>query len=812
MKFWKKFVSLSLVIIMAITLVPTIALADSTPSNWSVTSIEEAKALGLATNDLMNNFSATTTRLEFCRAAVNLLRLYGYDIDSVTPKMFSDTNDKDIGIAAALGITNGTDLAKNLFSPNNPLTREQAATLLNNLLGVIGRRKTSATVAWTDSAKISSWAIQSANDMYNCGVISGTDTTKLVFSPQTAYTHEQSIVTLLRTWRYIDPTNDTYDSSGYNLANLRKSKNEVVLTDDVRKITVTQSMNTLVSADENNRRYVFDNIDGSVKNLSVGDKFIVYPCSLVPDGVAIIVSSIQINGNNAVIYSSDVALSDIVESMDVAQIVPMTSDMIVELGEGVTPLFSTSAKTPTYGMNTSIQTSSIYASVRSNDGYPIKTMAAASGSISQSFSFNVNIPINDSISVTGTVTVTPTLKADIDLREGWFNLPTGIDYFELSLDNQLTASLDFEAAYSSGDLVHMPSIYRIQDGTLKQKYANYKMNKARCEEYRSKLFTSEFPIPTAPGLAATVSWYLKVSAEGQISIVAEYTQNNSLGIKLENGKWSPINTNSSNISVHGAADATVYAGAGISIGLSYVRVVAATVDPEIGIEIAASTAFDESLLDNILTGTSAESSHDCVICVDGDVNLRLSLGASVEAFGFGSVDIGEMIKPIRWKLADFYYTVGGTSHGQEFGLTVCPYIKNITGSLNGHKYELFNYSMPWYEAKVYCENLGGHLAVITSSEEETYIDSLIAAGAKDNYWLGATDELVEGTWRWVSGEAWDFTFWKGWQPDNNTGIEHYLHYAKAYGGWNDHCYSAGDTNSDSNFPLNTFGFICEWEN
>jgi murein DD-endopeptidase MepM/ murein hydrolase activator NlpD len=45
----------------------------------------------------------------------------------VTSKLFADTSDRDIGIAAAIGITSSTDSVKNLFNPNNTLTREQAA-------------------------------------------------------------------------------------------------------------------------------------------------------------------------------------------------------------------------------------------------------------------------------------------------------------------------------------------------------------------------------------------------------------------------------------------------------------------------------------------------------------------------------------------------------------------------------------------------------------------------------------------------------------------------------------------------------------
>ncbi|GHV17889.1 hypothetical protein FACS189425_05170 [Clostridia bacterium] len=139
--------------------------------------MDRAKSLGLATVDLTNGYQAATTRAEFCRAAVNFLRKYGYDVDSITPKLFEDTADKDIGIAAALTITSGTDTAKNLFSPDGTLTREQAATILRNVMNVIEADTTPPTgVLWADAKDISSWAQAAADVMYSAKVMGGTST------------------------------------------------------------------------------------------------------------------------------------------------------------------------------------------------------------------------------------------------------------------------------------------------------------------------------------------------------------------------------------------------------------------------------------------------------------------------------------------------------------------------------------------------------------------------------------------------------------------------------------------------------------
>jgi hypothetical protein len=39
--------------------------------------------------------------------------------------------------------------------------------------------------------------------MYTAKIMGGTSTAALVFSPKTAYTHEQSIITLVNLWEFV---------------------------------------------------------------------------------------------------------------------------------------------------------------------------------------------------------------------------------------------------------------------------------------------------------------------------------------------------------------------------------------------------------------------------------------------------------------------------------------------------------------------------------------------------------------------------------------------------------------------------------
>lgn len=96
---------------------------------------------------------------------------------------------------------------------------------------------------------------------------------------------------------------------------------------------------------------------------------------------------------------------------------------------------------------------------------------------------------------------------------------------------------------------------------------------------------------------------------------------------------------------------------------------------------------------------------------------------------------------------------------------------------NHHWYRLvLDSKSDWFAAKAAAEAMGGHLATITSQAEQDFIvATFFAVGSGyGSYWIGATDRAEaapgaqEGSFAWVTGEAFSFTFWGMNQPDNNT--------------------------------------------
>lgn len=102
-----------------------------------------------------------------------------------------------------------------------------------------------------------------------------------------------------------------------------------------------------------------------------------------------------------------------------------------------------------------------------------------------------------------------------------------------------------------------------------------------------------------------------------------------------------------------------------------------------------------------------------------------------------------------------------------------------------HSYELVEASMTWSAANTYAISQGGYLATITSAEELADVSNLIASGQKSSYWLGGTDEIIEGQWKWVTGEDFNFSNWNAGEPNNWGGNEDYLELLKSNGKWND---------------------------
>ena len=171
---------------------------DPNPSAWAKSIVEKAIGMKLVPENLQGNYTKSITRAEFCALAATL---YESRMSEVTDrKTFDDTKDVNVEKMAALGVVAGVGNGK--FAPDRNITREQAATMLAALAGVLGKPIEETEPTFADSGDISGWAVPYIGKMQASGIMNGTGNDK--FSPQGSYTREQSIATMLSVLAYVE--------------------------------------------------------------------------------------------------------------------------------------------------------------------------------------------------------------------------------------------------------------------------------------------------------------------------------------------------------------------------------------------------------------------------------------------------------------------------------------------------------------------------------------------------------------------------------------------------------------------------------
>lgn len=110
-----------------------------------------------------------------------------------------------------------------------------------------------------------------------------------------------------------------------------------------------------------------------------------------------------------------------------------------------------------------------------------------------------------------------------------------------------------------------------------------------------------------------------------------------------------------------------------------------------------------------------------------------------------------------------------------------------TSYFKGHKYELYNESMTWESAKLFCEKKGGHLVTISDEKENEFVNGMRCRNLSTDYqqsiWLGGSDTANEGTWSWITGEAFTYNNWEPNEPNGGT-TQNYLQMYSS-GNWDD---------------------------
>lgn len=139
------------------------------------------------------------TRVDFCELVVDLYRKMNPEMNSapknILDTVFSDYEDNNVAVAAALGIVTGYE--DGTFCPYAFITREEAATMLDRLYKSLGGTENAeSSRQYADDARFGGWSRDSIYTMQNIGIMKGEENNE--FHPDGGYTGEQAIVTIER--------------------------------------------------------------------------------------------------------------------------------------------------------------------------------------------------------------------------------------------------------------------------------------------------------------------------------------------------------------------------------------------------------------------------------------------------------------------------------------------------------------------------------------------------------------------------------------------------------------------------------------
>jgi hypothetical protein len=130
----------------------------------------------------------------------------------------------------------------------------------------------------------------------------------------------------------------------------------------------------------------------------------------------------------------------------------------------------------------------------------------------------------------------------------------------------------------------------------------------------------------------------------------------------------------------------------------------------------------------------------------------------------------------------------------------------------GKFYKVYRQQLSWREARFKCQELGGHLSIVKSEDENRFLSLLMKSKGVSVVWLGATDEKAEGSWVWVDGDQLGYTNWNPTQPNNKQGQEHYMVMIAGNSVAMSRGVQDGKWHDQPNVSVQwSPGFICQWD-
>ena len=182
------------------SIVSVVDVLDS-PSLWAASEVGAAIEARLVPENLRKNYTSPISRGNVAQMFINLLEnASGMTIDefmaakgvSINNNAFTDTSDKAVLAANALGIINGVGGGR--FDPNGTLTRAQIAAIINRVAGALGIDTKGFSHSFADVK--GHWVDAELGWPSSVGIINGRDAT--TFDPNGNLTTQEAIAITYR--------------------------------------------------------------------------------------------------------------------------------------------------------------------------------------------------------------------------------------------------------------------------------------------------------------------------------------------------------------------------------------------------------------------------------------------------------------------------------------------------------------------------------------------------------------------------------------------------------------------------------------
>ena len=201
--------AITIILALAMMSVTSVFASNETEESNNATQIEQndevtafesdiSRAVSLGIIDNKNyNFNDDITREQFCNFVYNLVNpIKELPIFKYERAPFDDTNGNDkITVLYSAKIVLGK--GDYIFSPNDKLTREEAATILCRAANYLDIELPLAKVdmSYADNSEISSWAVSSVYSLKTLNILNNTDKN---FNPKANITISQAVSALVR--------------------------------------------------------------------------------------------------------------------------------------------------------------------------------------------------------------------------------------------------------------------------------------------------------------------------------------------------------------------------------------------------------------------------------------------------------------------------------------------------------------------------------------------------------------------------------------------------------------------------------------